>query len=179
MTVLKIVEYPDPVLRVKSTSIGEFNADLDRLIADMEETMMATPHAVGLSAVQVGVPVRLFLLRLPEMVMTLQPRHVSDPIKTVIVPFINPVIERVEGDRSEREGCLSFPGVFDYIQRADTALLSYDVMVNGKIEKTAHKFYGFWSVAVQHEMDHLDGKLMYDYFSRQYKKQIDKKFDRS
>src|SRR5437870_12519776 len=105
MSLLKIVTWPNPILETPANPVTEFNGDLTKLVSNMFETMYAAP-GVGLAAVQVGVPKRLFVMDCSGG---------KDPEQRVVL--INPEVLRVEGTQNGEEGCLSFPGIFTPVER--------------------------------------------------------------
>jgi peptide deformylase len=161
MARLPILEYPDPRLRTRAAPVTRFDADLKRQIASMFETMYAAP-GIGLAATQVDWHYRLVVIDISEKKN--EPRV-----------FINPEILEKSGQASGEEGCLSVPGIFDDVQRAERIRLrSQDA--DGKIEE--RELDGMLAVCVQHEMDHLEGKLFVDYLSEMKRQRIRKKLDK-
>ncbi|MBX9924945.1 MAG: peptide deformylase [Hyphomicrobiaceae bacterium] len=151
MAILPIVTLPDPILRQVSTPIGAIDADVKRLAADMLETMYDAP-GIGLAAIQVGVPKRLVVLDVSD----------DDDRKAPLV-LINPRIVKLgETKRVYEEGCLSLPEVKIEIERPATLRLAYQ-----DIDGTPHEIEadGLLATAIQHETDHLDGKLIIDFMT--------------
>jgi peptide deformylase len=150
MPVLSILRFPNPRLRETSRDIVTFDDQLKRLVAEMTDTMYMSEGA-GLAAIQVGEPIRLFIIE-PQVAG----RQPSDPP----VVFINPEIVRLsEEAQTGDEGCLSFPGIFVPVKRAMTAEVKA-LDIDGKpfsIEGS-----GLFGRALQHEMDHLAGRLLID-----------------
>lgn len=156
MAVLKILRFPNSVLREKSEPVADFVA-LEPLLADLFDTMHATPGALGLAAIQVGVPLRMFVLK--------NIRKDVDEHRFAMefsggVAYVNPEIVASTGLQTQNEGCLSFPEIFFPVSRHDQVTLRYygntgnlqpDVAVTGTVAR-----------AFQHEMDHLNGRLMID-----------------
>jgi peptide deformylase len=148
MTVRPILHYPDERLRIPGEPITDFGPELGRLIDDMAETMYAAP-GVGLAAPQIGVSKRLFIIDISS----------GDDEPSDLKVFINPEIVAREGETQWEEGCLSFPGVREEICRA-TEVTVRAVDRHGKpFELSAD---GLLAIAIQHENDHLEGKLMID-----------------
>lgn len=146
---LHIVHYPHPVLRTRSKPVEVLDASLERTVRGMFELMYAA-RGIGLAANQVGLPFRFFILNLtadPE-----QPEHEQ--------VFINPeIVKRHSSDEAE-EGCLSLPGLYAPVHRAKRIRTkSYDIAGN-LVETEAE---GLLARAIQHEIDHLEGKLFIDY----------------
>jgi peptide deformylase len=149
MALLPILRYPDPRLHKVAKPVTEFNADLKQLIADMAETMYDAP-GIGLAASQVDMHVQLLVLDISET---------NDALQV----FINPVITWSSDERKVYdEGCLSVPGVYDGVERpARIGVKAFDA--DGKpFELEAE---GLLAVCVQHEMDHLKGKVFVEYLS--------------
>jgi peptide deformylase len=147
--VLQIVNYPHPALRYASRSITEIDDDLHTTIRAMFELMYAA-KGIGLAANQVGLPFRFFVLNLT-----------ADPEKKdQELVFINPEIVKRHSSVEDEEGCLSLPGVYAKVRRArKIRVRAYDLA--GKLVE--HDADELFSRAVQHESDHLDGKLFIDY----------------
>ncbi|MEO6080923.1 MAG: peptide deformylase [Steroidobacteraceae bacterium] len=161
MARLSILEYPDPRLRTKALPVSRFDADLKRRIADMFETMYAA-LGIGLAATQVDWHQRLVVIDVSEK-------------KNEPQVFINPEILGQTGSVSGEEGCLSVPGIYDDVPRAERIQLrSQDA--DGKV--LTRELDGMLAVCVQHEMDHLEGKLFVDYLSELKRQRIRKKLDK-
>jgi peptide deformylase len=161
MARLSILEYPDPRLRTRARPVTRFDAQLKRQIADMFETMYAAP-GIGLAATQVDWHFQLVVIDVSEK-------------KDEPQVFINPEILEKTGKASGEEGCLSVPGIFDEVSRAERIRLrSQDA--DGKV--TERELDGMLAICVQHEMDHLDGKLFVDYLSDLKRQRIRKKLDK-
>jgi peptide deformylase len=148
MTKLAILEYPDPRLRTRAEAVKEVDDAVRKLADDMLETMYAA-KGVGLSATQVDVHLRVIVL------------DVSDTRNQPIV-LINPEILSAEGREQVEEGCLSVPGIYDKLKRA-THIRVRAVGRDG--QPCEFDAEGLLAVCVQHEMDHLEGKLFVDYLS--------------
>ncbi|AKT39968.1 peptide deformylase [Chondromyces crocatus] len=148
MAIRTILHYPDPRLRQKAQPVTQITPELERLIDDMAETMYAAP-GVGLAATQVGEPHRIFIIDIA-----------SEDEPSNLMVFINPEITHREGgDVLGPEGCLSFPGVSEDIKRAVKVTVRAQDRHGKTFELTAEDLL---SVAIQHELDHLDGVLMID-----------------
>jgi len=161
MALLTILEYPDPRLRTKATPVDQVDDNIRRLIDDMLETMYAAP-GVGLAASQVNVHKRIIVI------------DVSDKRDTPYA-FINPQIDLLEGEQETQEGCLSVPGFYELVKRADHIRVRA-LDRNGKpFERLAD---GMLAVCVQHECDHLEGKLFVDYLSGLKRQRIRKKLQK-
>ena len=148
MALLEILEFPDPRLRTRAQAVTIFDAALSQLIDDMFETMYAAP-GIGLAASQIDVNLRLLVM------------DVSGD-RTAPQVFINPeILQRDDIGRME-EGCLSVPGIFDEIERAQKIVVRA-LDRHGQAFKL--ELEGLNAVCLQHEMDHLEGKLFVDYLS--------------
>ncbi len=161
MAVLTILEYPDPRLRTRAKPVSVVDARIRRLIDDMLETMYAAP-GVGLAATQVNVHERVLVLDVTQ--------DRSQPMA-----FINPEITAREGAAEGEEGCLSVPGVFDVVDRAARITVRALDRDGKPFELEAE---GLLAVCVQHEMDHLEGKLFVDYLSELKRTRIRKKLEK-
>ena len=163
MAVRTILHYPDPRLREKARAVAEVTAEIKQLVEDMAETMYAAP-GVGLAATQIGEAHRIFVIDVAGE---------DEPSKLQV--FINPEIVVKEGDLTWEEGCLSFPGVMEEIDRAAK------VRVRAQNERGEHfelDAEGLLAVACQHELDHLDGVLMIDRMGALKKRIVDRKMRR-
>ncbi len=161
MALRTILEFPDPRLRIRAQPVTQFDATLGTLIADMLETMYAAP-GIGLAATQVDVHQRLIVI------------DVSDERNQPLV-LINPEILTREGEASTEEGCLSVPGIFDEVKRAAKIRLRWQD-AGGVVSEQDYE--DILAVCIQHEMDHLQGKLFVDYLSDLKRERIRKKLDK-
>ena len=148
MTQLAILNYPDPRLHTVAKPVKEVNVDIQRLIADMSDTMYAAP-GIGLAATQVDQHVQLILVDTSKEQNNLQ-------------VFINPKITAKNGLQDYEEGCLSVPGVYETVTRAETITVE---ALDGHGKKFKLNATGLLSVCIQHEMDHLLGKVFVEYLS--------------
>jgi peptide deformylase len=165
-----IVIYPDKRLKLVSEKIEAFDETLHRLLDDMYETMIAK-NGVGLAAIQIGVPKRVLIINVPietdEEDIELQPKDNT-------LEIINPVITyRSEGKTKFQEGCLSVPGFYEDVERYEMVTIEYQDRDGNTftIEDDA-----FLAVALQHEMDHLDGKLFIEKLSYIKRKKFEKEW---
>ncbi len=147
MAVRGIRIYGDPVLRAKAADVTTFDDSLRALVADLFETMKAY-RGVGLAAPQVGVSQRVFVVDVPV-----------DETTRERFAVINPVLSQKVGKESGEEGCLSMPGIYEEVVRAEGLLLKY-VDENGQSQQRTVE--GYLARAIQHEADHLDGVLFTD-----------------
>lgn len=146
-----ILCYPDKRLRNPAQDVETFDGELHALIDDMAETMYAAP-GVGLAAPQIGVSKRVFIVDVAT----------DDDEPSDLWVFINPEIVALEGDTTFNEGCLSFPGIREDIDRAARVTVRALDKDGKSFELEAE---GLLAIAIQHENDHLNGKLMIDHLS--------------
>ena len=162
MAVLKILEYPDPRLRRRAAPVEVVDEEIRRLVDDLLETMYAAP-GIGLAATQVDVHQRVLVLDVSEAK--------DDP-----QCFINPVILEQEGGEICEEGCLSVPGFTANVERAEKIKVQ-------ALDREGASFQldvdGLLAVCIQHEMDHLEGKLFIDYLSELKRQRLKKKATKS
>ena len=148
MAILDILNYPDPRLHTVAKPVKGVDTKLLRLIDDMAETMYAAP-GIGLAATQVNQHIQLIVMDISET-------------KDDLLVFINPQITEKDGEQVYEEGCLSVPGIYENVIRAE----HITVKALGKDGKEfSLKADGLLSVCIQHEMDHLLGKVFVDYLS--------------
>jgi len=149
MAILKILQYPDERLHKVAQKVEQVTDDTRRLIRDMAETMYAAP-GVGLAATQVDVHLQLFVADVSETHNELR-------------VFINPEIFASDGEEESEEGCLSVPGVYEKVTRADKVTVR-------ALDENGQPFTleadGFLAVCVQHEIDHLRGKVFVEHLSQ-------------
>jgi peptide deformylase len=145
MAVLPIRVVPDPVLRQKSKRVKTIDDSIKKLIADMIETLHAVPGRAGLAAPQVGIPLRVIVIGLPEE---------ED------IALVNPEIVRRTGERLVTEGCLSIPGYFGEVKRAQSVRVKGRDRNGKEIRIKAEELL---AQALEHEIDHLNGVLYIDY----------------
>ena len=161
MAKLKILEFPDPRLRTKAAPVEVVDDALRALIADMFETMYDAP-GIGLAATQVDVHQRLLVADVS-----------SDKSEPHVL--INPEIIEKDGVTFTDEGCLSVPGYYEEVQRAEHIRVRFLDQGGAPTEMEAR---GLLAVCIQHEMDHLDGKLFVDYLSEAKRQRIRKKLEK-
>jgi peptide deformylase len=161
MALLNILHFPDPRLRNKAEAVSEFNDELKTLVSDMFETMYQAP-GIGLAATQVDVHKRLLVMDVSED-------------KNSPQVLINPEILSLEGEEEMDEGCLSVPGFYETVQRAEKILVRAQDADGSFFEIQAD---GLEAVCIQHEMDHLEGKLFVDYISSLKRDRIRKKLEK-
>jgi peptide deformylase len=161
MATLEILQFPDERLRTVAVPVRQFDDELRRFVADMFETMYAAP-GIGLAASQVNVHQRVIVIDVSE-----------DNTQPLV--FINPEIVELEGEEEMDEGCLSVPGFFERVKRAEKVRVRAHDVDGADIEMTAD---GLLAVCIQHEIDHLDGKLFVDYLSQLKRQRIRKKLEK-
>jgi len=161
MSLRTILEFPDPRLRTRAEPVRRFDAELGKTIDDMFETMYAAP-GIGLAATQIDVALQLIVIDISE--------ERNQPLVV-----INPEILSREGVAMTEEGCLSVPGIFDNVERAAKVRVRFRDREGTVIERD---FDGTLAVCVQHEMDHLNGKLFVDYLSDLKRERIRKKLEK-
>lgn len=162
MAKLEILEYPDPRLRTIAKPVKTFDKNLQTLIDDMFETMYDAP-GIGLAATQIDVHKQLIVMDLSE---DKNEPHV----------FINPELTVLEGDPEKmQEGCLSVPGFYEDVERIEHVLIK---ALDRNGEPFELEATGLLAVCIQHEMDHLNGKLFVDYLSALKRNRIKKKLEK-
>ena len=159
--ILEIVKFGHPVLRQKGARIESITPEIKQLIADMLETMHAAP-GIGLAATQVNVHRRLIVMDLSEQ--RNEPRV-----------FVNPEILTREGAEVSEEGCLSVPQVFEDVERAARVRVRSQNLKGEVIEEDLD---GLLAICLQHELDHLEGKLFVDYLSSLKRERIRRKLEK-
>ncbi|MEE8426359.1 MAG: peptide deformylase [Woeseiaceae bacterium] len=161
MAILSILEFPDPRLRKTARPVSKVDDDLRSLIDDMFETMYAAP-GIGLAATQVNIHERLLI---------------ADVSADQTEPYalINPDILEKDGVIVTEEGCLSVPGYYEEVERADHIRVRFENRDGEQVEMEATELL---AVCIQHEVDHLDGKLFVDYLSEARRQQIRKRLVR-
>jgi peptide deformylase len=148
MALLSILEYPDPRLKKVAAPITAFTPEVEKLVRDMAETMYAAP-GVGLAATQVDVHKRVIVIDISET---------KDELRV----FINPELLAAEGEAECEEGCLSVPGYYDKVRRAARITVR---AFNERGEPYTLDADGLLAVCIQHEMDHLEGKVFVEKLS--------------
>ena len=161
MSNLNILEFPDPRLTTVASDVEIFDEALKKLVQDMIETMYSA-HGIGLAATQVNVHKRLLVLDVSENQD--QPRV-----------YINPQILSSEGEQDHEEGCLSVPGIYASVKRAENITVRAQDSDGNSFEEQAE---GLHAVCIQHEMDHLIGRLFVDYLSPLKRNMVRKKLEK-
>jgi peptide deformylase len=161
MAILDILYYPDPRLRNKAKPVEKVDDAIRQLVDDMFETMYEAP-GIGLAATQANVPKRVLVIDISEE-------------KTAALCLVNPEIVAREGEEQSEEGCLSVPGIYDTVTRSERVKVNALDRDGQSIELEAD---GLLAVCIQHEIDHLDGKLFVDYLSNLKRQRIRKKLEK-
>ncbi len=161
MGILTILEFPDERLRKKAEKVKEVDKKIKQFVEDMTQTMYEA-KGIGLAATQVNVQLQVIVIDVSEE-------------KNAPLCLINPVIVEKKGVEESEEGCLSVPGFFEKVSRADSIKIK-------ALDKEGHEFEleatGLLAVCIQHEMDHLQGKLFVDYLSSLKRQRIRQKLEK-
>jgi peptide deformylase len=161
MALLDVLHFPDPRLRKKALPVDAVDDSIRALAADMLETMYQE-GGIGLAATQVNIQKRVVVIDLSE--------QRNEPIY-----LINPEIISAEGTEQMQEGCLSVPDYFDLVERAEKVRFRYQNLEGEVVEVDAD---GLLAVCIQHEIDHLNGKLFIDYLSPLKRQRLQKKLEK-
>ena len=149
MAILNILRYPDVRLHRTAAAVTVFDESLKRLVADMAETMYAAP-GIGLAAIQVDVPKQVIVVDVSER-------------RDSLIVLVNPEIVEATGESDIEEGCLSVPGIYELVQRAERVKVRAHDRNGNPFTLEAQ---GLLAVCIQHEMDHLQGKVFVEYLSQ-------------
>jgi len=158
MAIRKILHYPDPRLRRKALPVDTVDDEIRTLIDDIAETMYQAP-GMGLAAPQIDVSKRILVIDISEA-------------RNDLRVFVNPELLTQEGEQTMEEGCLSVPGVYEEVTRAEKVTVR---ALGGDGKPFELEADGLLATCVQHEIDHLDGKLFVDYLSRLKQQRVRKK----
>lgn len=161
MVILNILHFPDPRLRTRAAPVTQVDASIRQLVDDMFDTMYDAP-GIGLAATQVNVHQRVIVIDVSE--------EKNEPRV-----FINPEIISRDGVEEMDEGCLSVPGVYETVERAERVKVR---ALNRDGQPFELETDGLLAVCIQHEMDHLEGKLFVDYLSSLKRERIRKKLEK-
>jgi peptide deformylase len=161
MAKLPILEYPDPRLRIRAKPVTKVDTEVRQLADDLLETMYAAA-GIGLAATQVNCHVRMLVI------------DISDARNEPLL-LINPEIVRAGGRTSSDEGCLSVPEYYDAVERAENIRVR---ALNREGEIIEFDADGMLAICIQHEMDHLEGKLFVDYLSEMKRQRLRKKYSK-
>jgi peptide deformylase len=161
MAKLNILEFPDPRLTTVATAVETFDKALKKLVEDMTETMYSA-NGIGLAATQVNVHKRLLVLDVSEN---------QDQLRV----YINPEILSQSGEQTHEEGCLSVPGIYANVKRAENITVKAQDIEGNSFEEQLEELH---AVCIQHEMDHLIGRLFVDYLSPLKRNMVRKKLEK-
>lgn len=164
---LPIITYPDKLLKTRSAEVERYDAQLHQFLDNMYETMTSS-NGIGLAAIQVANPIRALILCIPD--------EEGNQDKTALLEVINPVIENPQGKTTYQEGCLSVPGFYEDIERYESLTLRYYDRHGVECVLEANELL---SIAIQHEMDHLDGKLFIEKLSYNRRKKFEKEYKKA
>jgi peptide deformylase len=164
---LTIVEYPDKRLKEKSKVVEKFDKELHGLLDAMYESMIES-KGIGLAAIQVGHAKRVLLLNIPD--------DNDEQSRDSLIEMINPLITIKEGDTVYQEGCLSVPSFYEDINRFERVCVNYQDREGNTKTIDAE---GLLSIAIQHEIDHLDGVLFIDKLSYSRRKKFEKEYKKA
>ena len=161
---LPVVTYPDKRLKLVSKPVDTFDAALHDFLDDMYETMIGS-NGIGLAAIQVARPLNVLIINLPD--------EEGNQNREEVFEIINPEITASNGSTFYQEGCLSVPGFYEDVERFETVTISYQDRHGNACTLEAE---GLLAVAVQHEMDHLHGRLFIEKLSYTRRKKFEKEF---
>ncbi|MGG7048400.1 MULTISPECIES: peptide deformylase [unclassified Campylobacter] len=165
--ILEILTYPNKKLFTRSQEVTEFNSELHKLLDDMYETMLNS-QGIGLAAIQVGIAKRILIINLVN--------EDGEQNKADLIEIINPVFELKQGETTFQEGCLSVPGYYEDVKRAEFVRVRYqDRFANEKVIEAD----GLLAIALQHENDHLDGHLFIERIGFNKRKKFDKEYKKN
>lgn len=163
---LPIVTYPDKRLKLVSKPVKTFDGELHALLDNMYETMLAS-NGIGLAAIQVARPINALIINIPD--------EEGEQHKEALLELINPEIIAKEGSTFYQEGCLSVPGFYEDVERFEKVTVSYH---DRHGEEHTLEAEGLLCIAIQHEMDHLAGKLFIEKLSYTRRKKFEKEYKR-
>jgi peptide deformylase len=161
---LTIITYPDKQLKIRSEEVTIFDETLHRFLDDMYDTMISC-NGIGLAAIQVANPIRAIILCIPD--------EEGNQHRDYLLEIINPTIVNTQGSTMYQEGCLSVPGFYEDVERYETLTVRYQ---NRHGESCTIDAVELLSIAVQHEIDHLEGKLFIEKLSYQRRKKFEKEY---
>lgn len=161
---LNVITYPNKLLKNISAPIDQFDQELHQLLDAMNQTMIAS-NGIGLAAIQVAIEKRILIINIPD--------EEGEQRDENLLEIINPVITERSGSIFYQEGCLSVPGFYEDIERDEKIMLTYQDRDGNEKSIEAQ---GLLSVAIQHEIDHLDGKLFIEKLSYARRKKFEKEY---
>lgn len=162
--ICEVLSYPNKILKQKSKEVESFDLALHQLLDDMNETMTSR-GGVGLAAIQIGVPLRILIINIPD--------ENDEQLPHNLIEAINPTILEREDEIIFKEGCLSVPEFYEEVRRSRRIKVAYFNRFGEKQELFCEEFL---AVAWQHEMDHLDGKLFIERLSILKRKKFEKEY---
>lgn len=165
--ILPIITYPNKLLKSLSREVAAFDEELHRFLDDMYDTMLHS-NGIGLAAIQVANPIRALIICIPD--------EEGNQSKENLLEIINPVIHNPQGISMYQEGCLSVPGFYEDVERFTTLTLHYH---NRHGEACVLKADDLLSIAIQHEIDHLEGKLFIEKLSYNRRKKFEKEYKKA
>ncbi|MFZ2890123.1 peptide deformylase [Sulfuricurvum sp.] len=165
--ILPIITYPNKQLKVRSSEVTHFDELLHRFLDDMYETMISS-NGIGLAAIQLANPIRVLILCIPD--------EEGNQNKEDLIEIINPIIHNPQGKVMYQEGCLSVPGFYEDVERFETLILHYKNRYGEPCILEANELL---SIAVQHEIDHLEGKLFIDKLTYHRRKKFEKEYKKA
>ncbi len=157
-----VITYPNTILKQVSEPVAEFDTKLHEILDDMYDTMIQQ-NGIGLAAIQVALPIRALILNIPTEEGE---QRIED-----LIEMINPQIIESHGETTYQEGCLSVPGFYEDVERFESVTVTY---YDRNAQEHTLKADGLLSVAIQHEIDHLDGKLFIEKLSYMKRKKFEK-----
>jgi len=164
---LPIITYPDKLLKTISKEVAVFDDALHTILDNMYETMMES-NGIGLAAIQVALPMRLLILCIPD--------EEGEQSKTSLLEIHNPIISNTNGSTVYQEGCLSVPGFYEDVERFESLTLTYQDRHGNYCTIEAS---GLLAIAIQHEIDHLEGKLFIEKLTYNRRKKFEKEFKKA
>lgn len=175
MTILKIVTWPAKVLETRASEVTVFDEKLKEFVADMRETM-ADEGGIGLAANQVGDLRRIIVINIPwDNSRYSEQEEKKEPWHNKPYTLINPVIQKKSGKCKWQEGCLSFPGIYEYVDRAAEVTVTAKDEFGKDFELSAG---GLMAICLQHEIDHIDGVVFIDRMTRLKSSMVKKKIQK-
>ncbi|MDD2828405.1 MAG: peptide deformylase [Sulfuricurvum sp.] len=164
---LPIITYPDKQLKSVSKEVTNFDTELHTFLDDMFETMMGN-NGIGLAAIQVARPIRALILCIPD--------EEGEQKKENLLEILNPLIKTPQGVTTYQEGCLSVPGFYEDIERFESLTLHYQDRHGKECTLEANELL---AIAIQHEMDHLEGKLFIEKLTYNRRKKFEKEYKKA
>ncbi|HEX5330618.1 peptide deformylase [Sulfuricurvum sp.] len=165
--ILPIITYPNKQLKTRSAEVTSFDQLLHRFLDDMYETMMSS-NGIGLAAIQVANPIRALILCIPD--------EEGNQTQENLLEIINPSICDPKGNTLYQEGCLSVPGFYEDVERYESLTLHYQ---NRHGESCTLEANDLLAIAIQHEMDHLEGKLFIEKLTYNRRKKFEKEYKKA